>query len=491
MATATAPERERRGGRTRPENPVKTLHDSESSILRSLGVVGLDAIEPVILAALSTEAPLLLVGPHGTAKSLLLSRLSEALGLEWRHYNASLLNYDDLVGYPLPDAEGRLRFIQTPASIWNAEAVFLDEISRCRPDMQNRLFPIVHERKVQGLALTRLRYRWAAMNPPATSDAIDDDPYAGCVRLDDALADRFPLLVRLPEFVDLTPADRNAVIRQRLEPVDAQVSEALRNRIEAITADSPRVEASCGAFIARYVDTVAALAGEAGWFLSGRRATMLFGNIVAVRAAIGPVAGTSASAATWTALRASIPTIATGSRHIEDVKLRVIHSQAWHLSGMEQADPRRTLHSERNPVERARLAVSLPVDRQTRSATIADALATLPPGGRHALAFHLADTAGIDLYPAVAEEVANLVAAATVPHVWAVQVKQGSHRQKAGNRITAILNPAANMVEGPDRDVMLGLLPTLFATGVLVHEADVDACVDHWRKVRAQLQTDG
>ena len=119
------------------------------SILSELGIVGCDPVEPVILAALVQQDPLLLVGRHGTGKSFLLSRLSMALGLEHRHYNASLLSFDDLVGYPLPDASGALRYVQTPASIWGAEAVVFDEISRCRPEVQNKLFSIIHERKVR------------------------------------------------------------------------------------------------------------------------------------------------------------------------------------------------------------------------------------------------------------------------------------------------------------------------------------------------------
>ena len=43
--------------------------------------------------------------------------------------------------------------------------MLVDEISRCKPERQHRLFSLVHKRKIQGLALTKLRYRWAAMNP--------------------------------------------------------------------------------------------------------------------------------------------------------------------------------------------------------------------------------------------------------------------------------------------------------------------------------------
>ena len=108
-----------------------------AEILERRGLGGMAAIERGVIAALSTGDPLLLIGAHGTAKSYLLSRICQALAIKWRHYNTSLLNYDDLVGYPLPDKDGKLKFVQTPASIWGAEAVFLDEISRCRIDLQN------------------------------------------------------------------------------------------------------------------------------------------------------------------------------------------------------------------------------------------------------------------------------------------------------------------------------------------------------------------
>ena len=174
-------------------------HLSTTSILRQLGVIGLESVEPIILAALANRDPLLLIGPHGCGKSWLLNLIAAALGIEHRHYNASLLNFDDLVGYPLPDASGQLRFIQTPASIWGAQAVFIDEISRCRPEIQNKLFSIVHERRVQGLPLDRLEHRWSAMNPPAAEDD-SSSAYAGSEPLDHALADRFAFIVEVPSW---------------------------------------------------------------------------------------------------------------------------------------------------------------------------------------------------------------------------------------------------------------------------------------------------
>jgi len=120
-----------------------------SVLTRPLGLEGWAKLEPVVLAALISGDPLLLIGKHGTAKSFLLERLAEALGLTFRFYNASLVNYDDLVGIPVPDeSQTSLRYISTPSSIWDAEVVFIDEISRARPELQNKLFPIIHERRV-------------------------------------------------------------------------------------------------------------------------------------------------------------------------------------------------------------------------------------------------------------------------------------------------------------------------------------------------------
>ena len=105
----------------------------KSLLTEPLGLYGWAGLEPVLLAALASEEPLLLVGPHGCAKSFVLERLAESLGLVFRSYNASLLNYDDLVGIPMPDeSRSSLRYVATPESIWDAQVVFVDEINRTR-----------------------------------------------------------------------------------------------------------------------------------------------------------------------------------------------------------------------------------------------------------------------------------------------------------------------------------------------------------------------
>ena len=114
--------------KTSPNPPIPSPHPAikhrkiRSLLTRPLGLLGWERLEPVLLAALTTREPLLLIGRHGTAKSFLLERLAQALGLVYRFYNASLINYDDLVGIPLPDeTQTSLRYITTPTAIWDAE----------------------------------------------------------------------------------------------------------------------------------------------------------------------------------------------------------------------------------------------------------------------------------------------------------------------------------------------------------------------------------
>lgn len=262
-----------------------------SAYLRAFGVVGWDRFEPVLLAALATEDPLLLIGPHGTAKTLLLTRLAEALGMRHRHYNASLLNFDDLIGFPVPEG-GKLVYLQTPAAIWEAESVFFDEVSRCRPEMQKKLFPIVHERRVQGVRLEGLRYRWAAMNPAPSleGDAVGPE-YVGAEPLDVALADRFAWIVQAPSLVALGAEDQEQLLRDAARGLvgggerPSGPESALDELIAATRARITRTDEERTNLVAGYVRHLAGRLGEAGHPLSTRRAAQVVRNLLAGLAA--------------------------------------------------------------------------------------------------------------------------------------------------------------------------------------------------------------
>jgi MoxR-like ATPase len=389
---------------------------AQSKLLADLGLHGLGHLDAPVLAALSTETPLLLIGAHGSAKSALAERLAAALRLEHRHYNASLISFDDLVGFPVPEGDG-LRYLRTPATLWGAQSVLLDEISRCRPEVQNKLFAIVHERRLQGVLLDTLRYRWAAMNPPATDGADDlgSDIYLGSLPLDPALADRFGFVLQLPALDELSPAARRSVIAGGLRfdrDADAPALD-LTGWIERCRAAAVLTSALHGDWITAYIAALIVPLRQAGLPISGRRASMLAGNIAAVHAALqtlrddeptagrrtdaAPAADPSTQAAkeaasaalagitdsALVALRHSLPHRAQGKR-VDVGTLAVIHRQAVDVAARAGAETTLArILEEAHPVRRVGLALATLerdrnlVPRSTMSLLVCDALASL------------------------------------------------------------------------------------------------------------------
>jgi MoxR-like ATPase len=455
-------------------------------LIARLGLVGLSSLEPVVLASLATRAPMLLIGPHGAGKSLLLERLATALGLEWRHYNAALVNFDDLVGYPLPDANGELRFVQTPASIWGAQAVFVDEISRARIDVQNRLFPIIHERRVQGLALPDLQHRWAAMNPPSADDDADDAPYAGSLPLDVALADRFALHLRVPDWRAFDDTAQEAVIRAADAPPAADAGALWSAAIARTRERLPMVRAQWGASLARYVRLLAALLAQAKAPLSARRAGMLAGNAAAVHAArLASDGDAHVDDSAWIATAASMPFAASGHR-LDDGKLLACHREAWRIAAVAPDDPMGPILAEPDPVSRVLLAFAaakLPDGELTSIVT--DALASAPDGTRHALAAWLFDSGHVERLSVVAADTAAEVYRdlACVQDV-VEHVQPNGPRHRTWPRIQQCVGA---LPAGPEAEETGNLLATLFAAKRLGSEAEVDAVAARLAETRARL----
>ncbi len=467
-------------------NPPANLTRQASShtTLRGLGLIGLESIEPVILAALATETPLLLIGPHGTAKSLLLSRLCEALELPWRHYNASLVNYDDLIGYPLPDAQGHLKFIQTPASVWGAAAVFIDEISRARPDMLNRLFPIIHERKVQGLDLVDLRFRWAAMNPPVSPDRPDQTAYTGSEPLDAALADRFGFVVSVPAWSAMSEQDQTRVITSQIGAVPADAAAAVRDAVTHIQGRLPAIEQGLGEAFAEYVRCISQHTARLQLPLSGRRAAMLYRNLLAVHAAFDRVRpGTRPEDSSWLALSTGLPQVASGAT-IDSGRLLLAHNEVWRTLRLDRGDPRRLLSAEPDAVRRLLMALNFPqVTMQEISGYAADALARLGPGGRHALALHLMETqAASRLITAVAEQVAELFAEVSAAQNINNLVSSGSASFAAWQEVVRVL--ATIPTKDADRGLIENLLASQWSKRTIARKEDVATVLEAWQQVR-------
>ncbi len=349
-------------------------------LTKPLGLLGWERLEPVLLAALATREPLLLIGKHGTAKSFLLERLAQALHLNYRFYNASLVNYDDLVGIPVPnEAQTALRYISTPTAIWDAEVVFIDELNRTRPDLQNKLFSIIHERRVQGIPLEKLTYRWAAMNPPP-SDDTEGDVYLGADPLDPALADRFGFLIEVPDWCDLSDADRGVILldqfRGRQEfPVD--VRELVRQTEDTYRFFSENPPDLCGYFIA----LESQLRG-AGTRFSPRRLSTLYRTALGIQAAritLGRLAGVEEAPDLDTTLFLALlhghPGLA--DRSLDRAALLAVHRHAWTIAGLDVNDPWRELLQIADPVERVLVGsrAGFPLSEADLSSLVLEAVA--------------------------------------------------------------------------------------------------------------------
>ena len=317
----------------------------------SLGVYGFAKRELPILAALVTEDPLLLTGLSGTGKTYLLNSISEALGLEHRHYNASLISFDDLVGFPYPDdAKESVRFLETPATIWGAESVLVDEISRCKPEHQNRLFSLVHERRVQGIALESLRYRWAAMNP-CTSDQGEGEEYIGSEPLDPALADRFALIVDVADWKELSASNRKRISNPAGEGSIANDGGALKEALAVWRQEFETQLEVCDPKIIDYACAAVTALGDGGIRISPRRSRLLARTLLAATIIDGELKDKSFRVV----LEASLPHRTWGDPP-DTAKVLAAHrlaSAAVMLSGVEQCVHR--FHLENSLAGKCRL----------------------------------------------------------------------------------------------------------------------------------------
>jgi MoxR-like ATPase len=335
---------------------------------------------------------MLLIGRSGTGKTFLLNSISEALGLEHRHYNASLISFDDLVGFPYPDeARASIRFLETPATVWGAQSVLVDEISRCKPEHQNRLFSLVHERKIQGLSLTKLRYRWAAMNP-CTTDQSAGEEYLGAEPLDPALADRFAVILDVNDWDALSDGDRRLVANPAGEGVRSDDGGRLRAELADWQAAFAELVLRCPAPIIDYVCAVTTTLRDGGIRLSPRRARLITRTLLAATLVEGftpDTIGTPACDALFrTVLDASLPQRAWGATPDVD-KVAAAHRLAWDSSMLQGRDRwLHYFHLQRALDRKARLLLDGCPDPDTGTVAIEQLLANEPK--QRAAAFALA-----------------------------------------------------------------------------------------------------
>ena len=135
-------------------------------------------------------------------------------GCVCRHYNASLLNFDDLVGFPLPDAERWAEYVGPPRRSGEQARSSSTRSAAAAPTSRTSCSRSSTSGGRRACLLEGLRYRWSAMNPPVR-DEDEGNCYQGSEPLDPALADRFAYIVEMPGWERL---ERSRPDRHRLSP---------------------------------------------------------------------------------------------------------------------------------------------------------------------------------------------------------------------------------------------------------------------------------
>jgi MoxR-like ATPase len=154
-------------------------------------VVGWQDIEPILVACVACDLNLVLRGRHGASKTIFAKIVAQAIGGEYRHYDATKDDLVTMAGIPNPEAlsRGELEFARHRRTAWDADYISIDELTRATRESQNLWLELLEERTLYGKPL-KYKMAVATMNPST---------YAATYRLDEALLDRFIAVVDIPD----------------------------------------------------------------------------------------------------------------------------------------------------------------------------------------------------------------------------------------------------------------------------------------------------
>lgn len=149
---------------------MKDLLDKRS-VLRSLGMFGFVAQEPIILSALIADLPILFYGPHGQMKTLGAEVISKSLlGKDsiFKPYDTSRVSLQELLGVISPHSlkDNELRYIPSPHTVWGADAILMDEFTMATPILGSIIHELVLSKTVMGMR-TNVKLAFASCNPPS------------------------------------------------------------------------------------------------------------------------------------------------------------------------------------------------------------------------------------------------------------------------------------------------------------------------------------
>lgn len=277
-------------------------------LLEKMQIYGYSADqEAVVLSALLTGEPCLLIGDIGSAKTTIIKKLGKSLavmaGIRTAVYNASVDSFEDMIGFvdlsQLRD--GKADYITTPATIWDKELVGVDEVNRPKASVSSKWLDYLQDRTMMGVRTSGM-FLFGAMNPLSVQ---------GTNPMGEATLGRFTSFVWVPELINMSKAERRAVLRcttdstlpgmkqwhdgvvpigdpvdyKRIALVMQKILEQAADHYSYLKGKSAPIESFLDDFVTSvWAETKGSKETENRIRIDGRRGGMLFRHIMALRA---------------------------------------------------------------------------------------------------------------------------------------------------------------------------------------------------------------
>lgn len=378
------------------------------SILSSLGVHGWRDVEDLVLSSLVSERNMVMLGEKGSGKTFCARRISEALAIAYRAKKKGAFQMtkldgyasreEDFIGYtlvPTPEEvskayeEGKpifMRFVYSPNTIAFSDMILIDELTRIRQEMQSNYLGLLQERFVDGVQL-KVRYIWASANPVT---------YSATETLDEAMAGRWALIVKTPEFGDLPKSDRIRIIRMgtsgaSAKPPTKAASLKLYDLIESARKARKQIIKDMDSEIADYVDSMIKTVNDSVKKRSGmrttspidgRRADMIQDNIVSLHAiAVASKSSRTLAESALMAFEHSLPHELLGEEPIPQSVIHSAHDVYGPLLSSNEDRMIATIEAEGTPAHKVAKAFEIGAPRSMRSRYVAQAYNELKSKG--------------------------------------------------------------------------------------------------------------
>lgn len=199
------------------KNDIDTLNELSTAYKELFNeinkvIIGQDEVVKEVLISIFSKGHCLLVGVPGLAKTLLVSTISEVLGLDFNRIQFTPdLMPSDIIGTEILDENRKFKFVKGPIF---TNFVLADEINRTPPKTQAALLEAMQERSV-----TTAGHHYKLQKPffvMATQNPIEQE---GTYPLPEAQLDRFMLnvIVDYPKYNDEIEIVKSTTSNRQIE----------------------------------------------------------------------------------------------------------------------------------------------------------------------------------------------------------------------------------------------------------------------------------